>query len=38
VRRTARGQGIALEVDESLLERLTAAGFRPEFGARELRG
>ena len=37
VKRTARGQGITLEVDESLKEHLAAAGFRPEFGARELR-
>ena len=37
VKRTARGQGITLEVDDSLLDHLAAAGFRPEFGARELR-
>jgi ATP-dependent Clp protease ATP-binding subunit ClpC len=37
VKRTAHGQGIELEVDESLIEHLAAAGFRPEFGARELR-
>ncbi|SHK46571.1 ATP-dependent Clp protease ATP-binding subunit ClpC [Roseomonas rosea] len=37
VKRTARGQGIELEVDDSLLDHLAAAGFRPEFGARELR-
>jgi ATP-dependent Clp protease ATP-binding subunit ClpC len=37
VKRTARGQGIALEVDESLMDHLATAGFRPEFGARELR-
>ena len=37
VKRTAHGQGIDLEVDESAVEHLAAAGFRPEFGARELR-
>nr|WP_282572314.1 AAA family ATPase [Roseomonas acroporae] len=37
VKRTARGQGIALEIDGSLLDHIAAAGFRPEFGARELR-
>ncbi|MDI3307867.1 MAG: AAA family ATPase [Acetobacteraceae bacterium] len=37
VRRTAHGQGITLEVDESLLDHFATAGFRPEFGARELR-
>ena len=37
VKRTAHGQGIALEIDESAVEHLAAAGFRPEFGARELR-
>ncbi|MFC0387142.1 ATP-dependent Clp protease ATP-binding subunit [Muricoccus vinaceus] len=37
VKRTARGQGITLEVDGSLLDHLATAGFRPEFGARELR-
>jgi ATP-dependent Clp protease ATP-binding subunit ClpC len=37
VRRTAQGQGITLEFDDSLTEHLSAAGFRPEFGARELR-
>ncbi|MFL0585512.1 AAA family ATPase [Sphingomonas olei] len=35
--RTAHGQGITLEVDDSLLEHLAAEGFKPEFGARELR-
>ncbi|KMO40208.1 Clp protease ClpC [Methylobacterium variabile] len=37
VRRTAQGQGIELTTDESLVDHLAAAGFRPEFGARELR-
>ncbi len=37
VKRTAHGQGVELIVDESLVEYLAAAGFRPEFGARELR-
>ena len=31
VKRTAHGQGVDLEVDESLIEQLAAAGFRPEF-------
>jgi ATP-dependent Clp protease ATP-binding subunit ClpC len=37
VKRTAHGQGVKLELDESLVAHLAAAGFRPEFGARELR-
>ncbi|MGB9757539.1 MAG: ATP-dependent Clp protease ATP-binding subunit [Candidatus Bipolaricaulaceae bacterium] len=37
VRRMARGQGIELEFDESLVEHLAEVGYRPEFGARELR-
>ena len=37
VRRTARGQGVELEIDGSLVEHLAEAGYRPEFGARELR-
>jgi ATP-dependent Clp protease ATP-binding subunit ClpC len=37
VKRTAHGQGVDLELDESLVAHLAAAGFRPEFGARELR-
>ena len=37
VKRTAHGQGIDLEIDETLVEHIAAAGFRPEFGARELR-
>jgi ATP-dependent Clp protease ATP-binding subunit ClpC len=34
--RTARGQGIDLVWDESLLEHLAEAGYQPEYGAREL--
>jgi ATP-dependent Clp protease ATP-binding subunit ClpC len=37
VRRTAHGQGIELVTDESLVEHFASEGFRPEFGARELR-
>jgi ATP-dependent Clp protease ATP-binding subunit ClpC len=37
VRRTAQGQGVELVTDQSLVDHLAAAGFRPEFGARELR-
>ena len=37
VARTALGQGIELEYDESVLDHFAAVGFRPEFGARELR-
>lgn len=37
VRRMAKGQGIELEFDESLVEHLAEVGYRPEFGARELR-
>jgi ATP-dependent Clp protease ATP-binding subunit ClpC len=37
VRRTAHAQGIELEIDKSLVEHLSSSGYRPEFGARELR-
>ena len=37
VRRTAHGQGLDLVFDDTLVEHLAAVGFRPEFGARELR-
>ncbi|MDB5476892.1 MAG: Clp protease ClpC [Phenylobacterium sp.] len=37
VRRTAHGQGVDLKIDESLVEHFADEGFRPEFGARELR-
>ncbi|HSH17943.1 MAG TPA: AAA family ATPase [Candidatus Saccharimonadales bacterium] len=37
VKRTARGQGITLEFTESAVNHLANIGYRPEFGARELR-
>jgi ATP-dependent Clp protease ATP-binding subunit ClpC len=37
VKRTAHGQGVTLMFDDSLAEHFAAAGYRPEFGARELR-
>jgi ATP-dependent Clp protease ATP-binding subunit ClpC len=37
VKRTARGQGITLEFDQSLVDHLADVGYRPEYGARELR-
>ncbi|MDR5857688.1 ATP-dependent Clp protease ATP-binding subunit [Caballeronia sp. LZ062] len=37
VKRMAHSQDIALEFDESVVEHLGEAGYRPEFGARELR-
>ena len=37
VKRTARGQGIELTFDDSLVDHLAEAGFAPEYGARELR-
>jgi ATP-dependent Clp protease ATP-binding subunit ClpC len=37
VKRSAHGQGVDLVIDGSLVDHLAAAGFRPEFGARELR-
>ena len=37
VRRTASGQGVDLVFDERAVQRLANEGFRPEFGARELR-
>ncbi len=37
VRRMAKGQGIELEFEESLIEHLAEVGYKPEFGARELR-
>jgi ATP-dependent Clp protease ATP-binding subunit ClpC len=37
VKRTAHAQGIELDIDNSVVDYLAAAGFRPEFGARELR-
>jgi ATP-dependent Clp protease ATP-binding subunit ClpC len=37
VKRTAKGQDIDLEFDRSLVEHLADVGYRPEFGARELK-
>ena len=37
VRRTAHAQGVELEIDDSLVAHFAEAGYRPEFGARELR-
>lgn len=37
VKKTAEGQNIHLEFDESLINHLAKEGFVPEFGARELR-
>ena len=37
VARTALTQGVELEYDDSVLDHFGAVGFRPEFGARELR-
>jgi ATP-dependent Clp protease ATP-binding subunit ClpC len=37
VKRTAHGQGVTLEIDASLMDHLANEGYRPEFGARELR-
>jgi ATP-dependent Clp protease ATP-binding subunit ClpC len=37
VKRTTRGQGVALEIDDALIEYFANAGYRPEYGARELR-
>ncbi len=37
LRRTAHAQGLELEADESLVDHLAEAGYRPEFGARELK-
>jgi ATP-dependent Clp protease ATP-binding subunit ClpC len=37
VKRMARAQGIALEFDQSLIDHLADVGYRPEYGARELR-
>jgi len=37
VKHAALGQGITLEIEDNLLEHLADAGFRPEYGARELR-
>lgn len=37
VKRTARGQGVELVFDDSIITHLAKVGFMPEFGARELR-
>lgn len=37
VKRTARGQGVELIFDESVIDHLAEVGYMPEFGARELR-
>lgn len=37
VKRTARGQGVELMFDDSIITHLSKVGFMPEFGARELR-
>ncbi len=37
VRRVARGQGVELEFEGSLVDHLAEVGYRPEFGARELK-
>ncbi|MBN8245708.1 ATP-dependent Clp protease ATP-binding subunit [Nitratireductor aquimarinus] len=37
VKRTAMTQGVELEFDTSVVDHFGAVGFRPEFGARELR-
>lgn len=37
VKRSAHGQGVELEIDPSLVDHLATVGFRPEYGARELR-
>ncbi|CAD5261746.1 MULTISPECIES: ATP-dependent Clp protease ATP-binding subunit [Halomonadaceae] len=37
VKRIAHGQGLTVEFDDSLIDHLADIGYRPEFGARELR-
>jgi ATP-dependent Clp protease ATP-binding subunit ClpC len=37
IRRTARGQGIELKFDDSVVRHLAKIGYLPEYGARELR-
>jgi ATP-dependent Clp protease ATP-binding subunit ClpC len=37
VKRTAASQGVSLIFDESLVAMLAAEGYRPEYGARELK-
>ncbi|NAZ38374.1 Clp protease ClpC, partial [Rubellimicrobium sp. CFH 75288] len=37
VARTAQAQGVQVIFDDSLIDMLAAEGFRPEYGARELK-
>jgi ATP-dependent Clp protease ATP-binding subunit ClpC len=37
VKRTAAGQGITLEFDDTIIDHLAEVGYQPEYGARELR-
>lgn len=37
VRRLMRGQGVELHFDQSIVDHLTEVGYKPEYGARELR-
>ncbi|MDW8313657.1 MAG: AAA family ATPase [Rhodovarius sp.] len=37
VKRTAASQGVTVEFDDSLIELLATEGYRPEYGARELK-
>jgi ATP-dependent Clp protease ATP-binding subunit ClpC len=37
VRRLTHGQGIELSFDRSIIDYLSQEGYRPEYGARELR-
>jgi ATP-dependent Clp protease ATP-binding subunit ClpC len=37
VKRLAKGQGLTLEFDDSLVDYFAEVGYQPEFGARELR-
>jgi len=37
VKRTAKGQGILLNFDESIIDYLAKVGYQPEYGARELK-
>ncbi|MBW7056116.1 AAA family ATPase [Paracoccus bogoriensis] len=37
VKRTAQSQGVEIVFDDSLIDMLAAEGFRPEYGARELK-
>jgi ATP-dependent Clp protease ATP-binding subunit ClpC len=37
VKRMAKGQGIELEFDESMVDHFADVGYQPEYGARELR-